>query len=509
MACAVSLALATSAQAGESFLVGEGKQPHLTVDPAGAAHVVWVREDVGFDETHYCRVPRGATACDAQATLLTSAIAESPTDTGTPFILRSATGTLYIVLQRYISSDVWLWESANNGATWSAPRKIYDWSNSTDFGEPTIGPAATEMTFTVANTADAVFAANISGSESAIATHADLNDPFSDLDYNLEAVPTGDGGMIAVESRLDSAYFWRMAPAGNPSLTAAWTSPPVLIGPTQEDAQVAGGPSGQFVLQTAADVMVSRKWNGVGFDPPVGISAERGYMNDLVVSGTGGVGAIWRRNGSPNQLRFALSTNAGATFATRTVSRVDDLFSDLDVGLANDNQGFYTYAKGNPDTGARDFIRVGDLSEVAAPIPPPPPPPPPPPVAAPNPAIYGYPGAIYTGPTAVKSSSDRDKKISLTAPRTCVRPGQKFRARLTWARKKRKGNLFVKVRRADFYINSKRVKIDTKAPFTQLLTVKASSTRGSTVRLRARAYIKVKRGKSPTKSLNATFKVCL
>ena len=53
------------------------------------------------------------------------------------------------------------------------------------------------------------------------------------------------------------------------------------------------------------------------------------------------------------------------------------------------------------------------------------------------------------------------------------------------------------------------MKIDKKAPFTQLLTVTASSTRGSTVRLRARAYIKVKRGKSPTKSLNATFKVCL
>ena len=307
------------------------------------------------------------------------------------------------MLQRYISSDVWLWESANNGMTWSAPRKIYDWSNSTDFGEPSIGPAATEITFTVANTADSVFAANISGSESGVSARADLNDPFSDLDYNLEAVPTGDGGMIAVESRLDSSYFWRMAPAGNPSLTAAWTSPPVLIGPAQEDAQVAGGPSGQFVLQTAADVMVSRKWNGVGFDPPVVVSAERGYMNDVVVSGTGGVGAIWRRNGSPNQLRFALSTNAGASFATRTVSRVDDLFSDLDVGLANDNQGFYTYAKGNPDTGARDFIRVGDLSEVAAPIPPPPPPPPPPPIPAPDPAIYGYPGAIYTGPTIVKS----------------------------------------------------------------------------------------------------------
>ena len=504
---AVGLAVAGSAQAGESFVVGEGKTPHLTVDPMGTAHVVWIRDDVGFDETHYCRVPRGATACDVQHTLPTSAFAESPTDTGTPFILRSAAGTLYLVLQRYVSSDVWLWESVNNGATWSAPRKIYDWSNSTDFGEPSIGPGSAEITFTVANTADAVFAANINGSEAGVSARADLNDPFSDLDYDLEAVPTGDGGMIAVGNRLASSYFWRMAPAGNPSVSAAWTSPPQEIGPAQEFASVAGGPSGQFVLQTAGDAMVIRKWNGAGFAAPVVVSPEFGYLNDVVVSGSGGVGAIWRRNGSPNHLRFALSTTAGASFATRTVSRADDIFFDLDVALADDNQGFYTYAKGNPATGARDFIRVGDLSEVAEPAPPPPPPPPPPP--APDPAIYGRPGAIYTGPTAVKSVSDRDKRITLSSPRTCVRPGQKFRARLTWARKKRKGNLFVKVRRADFYINGRRVKIDRKAPFTQLLTVTASSRRGSTVRLRARAFIKVRRGRSPTKSINATFKVCL
>jgi hypothetical protein len=38
--------------------------------------------------------------------------------------------------------------------------------------------------------------------------------------------------------------------------------------------------------------------------------------------------------------------------------------------------------------------------------------------------------------------------------------------------------------------------------------VTAGSKSGSTIRLRARAFIKVKRGKSPKKSIFATIKVC-
>ena len=98
--------------------------------------------------------------------------------------------------------------------------------------------------------------------------------------------------------------------------------------------------------------------------------------------------------------------------------------------------------------------------------------------------------------------------MTLTGPRGCVRRGGTFVATLKWKRQKRKGNLFVKVRRTDFYIGTRRVKIDRRAPFRQTLRVRANSVPGSTVRLRARAFIKVKRGRSPKKSLFVTFRVC-
>lgn len=98
--------------------------------------------------------------------------------------------------------------------------------------------------------------------------------------------------------------------------------------------------------------------------------------------------------------------------------------------------------------------------------------------------------------------------IKLGTPKSCVAAGKTFKVTLTWKKQKRKGNRFVKVRRADFYIGSKRVKIDTKAPFTQTLTVKAGTKSGSSVTVRARAYIKVSKGKSPTKSIKTSVKVC-
>jgi photosystem II stability/assembly factor-like uncharacterized protein len=111
-------------------------------------------------------------------------------------------------------------------------------------------------------------------------------------------------------------------------------------------------------------------------------------------------------------------------------------------------------------------------------------------------------------PTKTTTASVPGAKISFGVPNTCVKAGSTFKVTLTWKKQKRKGNKFVKVRRADFYVGTRRAKIDKKAPFTQTLTVKASTKKGSTITVKARAYIKVTKGKSPTKSISSKIKVC-
>jgi hypothetical protein len=89
-----------------------------------------------------------------------------------------------------------------------------------------------------------------------------------------------------------------------------------------------------------------------------------------------------------------------------------------------------------------------------------------------------------------------------------VRPGQQFRVTLSWRRQRRKGNLFVKVRRTDFYLGTTRRRIDTTVPFVYTFAVRVTQPRGSTIRLRARAFIKVRQGRSPKKSIFARVRVC-
>jgi len=116
--------------------------------------------------------------------------------------------------------------------------------------------------------------------------------------------------------------------------------------------------------------------------------------------------------------------------------------------------------------------------------------------------------AVYDGPTRGVRTSGFGATYTLGVPRGCLAPGQRFRVTLTWKRQKRKGNLFVKVRRSDFYLGSRVVKVDTKVPFVHTYNVTVRQRPGSTITLRARAFIKVKRGRSPKKSIRAKVRVC-
>jgi hypothetical protein len=116
--------------------------------------------------------------------------------------------------------------------------------------------------------------------------------------------------------------------------------------------------------------------------------------------------------------------------------------------------------------------------------------------------------AAAAAPQAKKTVAVAGAKITFAVPGTCVAPGKTFTVTLSWKKVKKKGNKFIKVFRSDFYIGSKRVTIDKTAPFRQTLTVTASAKPGSQITVRARAFMKVRRGKSPTKSIRSTIKVC-
>ena len=498
---------APAARAGTPFTIGEGKDPHVLVDPAsGTGHVVW-SDEIG-DRVRFCQVPRGATACATTVEL------NPGFDPDASFLLRDASG-LYIVMPHYVAGKTYLWKSGDGGATWGAMQQIYDQPNTTDATEPILGPQAGETTIASWNPGREVFAAKLDGSESASTARAELPaGGVGSLVYDLAVAPTTDNGLVGVANNLDKLFFWRMNPALDPSAAGNWSAAPTEIG-AGEDSRVAGGSSGTFLLSALEGSGIPsqteiRKWTGSGFGAPVVVAAERPYINDIAVGPSGAVAAIWRKNESSldDRLRFALSTDGGASFGLSTIAFEDVVMASMDVSIASDNHGFAVYLGGAVDgSGAKNHIRMASTDPLPDPVVAPPPGGGSGGGGAPATPSTALPPRIYAGPTKRKTATGGGAKYTFTVPRSCIPAGTPFRVRLTWRKQKRKGNKFVKVTRSDFYIGKRRMKIDRKAPFTQTLLIR-SPRRGATYTVKARAFIKVKRGKQPKKSIATKIKVC-
>ena len=98
--------------------------------------------------------------------------------------------------------------------------------------------------------------------------------------------------------------------------------------------------------------------------------------------------------------------------------------------------------------------------------------------------------------------------INLTIPGACVKRGGVFKATLRWKKIKRKGNVFVKISRTDFYVNKSGC-----ASTAGRRSWRASGSRSPRrpdrrSSVRARAYIKVKKGRAPKKSIRASVRIC-
>jgi PKD repeat protein len=114
------------------------------------------------------------------------------------------------------------------------------------------------------------------------------------------------------------------------------------------------------------------------------------------------------------------------------------------------------------------------------------------------------PGARPAGTTTVNASGF-GAHFGLTAPSGCVRKGTAFSVTLSI---KAKSKVLVKVTKVDFALGPKTVGTDRSVPYRVRLTIARAATSGSTVKLHAKAYLKLHGGKRATKSITTPLKVC-
>lgn len=521
------LSSAGSAAAATPFTAGTGSDPDVAVTPSGTAFVAY-----NFESPHrvqVCRITRGADACAATMTL------SFPNGGGAQ---EAGEPQVFAVSDTKIVVTAACWQCGTPADTTNRLYKFVSTDGGASFGAGTeIGRSASGSDAFNDGNAQADWREDLDGGTllSAKGGRVAAYNTFTDtstvtfasgIQYrpSVGRVP-GTGRAVAVASDLGIIRFgYSSAALANPTRAQLnnagnWTTGVQLsaAGIDAQEPSLASGPSGLFVgyLRLLPDQFLVQKFDPATntFGPAIAIQGSNpidtslGYPY-LYQDPAGRLHGIWRALTDPRRLRYTVSTDGGASFSAARSLVSGETVLDPQLAVASDGYGVAAY-----ETVGGTSVRVvrldpftddGSTTSTT----------PPgtttttPPTTTTDPLVVGYPGPRYPGPTKTITSTVPGAQLGLDVPKGCVRPGQKFRVTLRFKKQRRKGNLFVKVRRVDFSEGKKLKLRDRKAPFTYTFKVQASQKPGSSVTVRARAFIKVKRGRAPKKSIKATVKVC-
>ena len=347
--------------AGAPFVIGTGEHPDVSVDATGVAYIAWTGAETG-NPAHFCRLPRGAAACD-----IASVLPPPPGVTGsTTRPVVQVTGSRVSVLHyTYGSSNqITLYQSADGGASF-ASRTVG--GNVPIYGSAA-GPGDTISVVTSADGRGTVFQ-NVPLAGGAAATFAtlDVSRPYYGavgLDGQLPVVIAESGASIGAFRRLVS---------GDPNAEANWSAP-ADIG-YLDYPRLAGGPLGLFALAgDEAGGMFVRRFDGTTFGARVAVSPGDASESALVQDAGGRMHAVFPRLDASGYHGVHAVSDDGVTWS----------LSELDA-QPFDEQGAMRVSAAADHIGVAVWRAAGQQIKVAAfaaQAPAVVQPPPPPPVAA-------------------------------------------------------------------------------------------------------------------------------
>jgi hypothetical protein len=332
------IALAAPSGAGAST-IGQGFGPGVAVDAAGTAYIAWSGPE-NPASLQFCRLPRGATACD-----IAHAIAAPGTTTSRAFVTVSGS-RIAVVQYRYplVAPDiagVYEFISTNGGTSFDGGRRV----GTVPFYEAVVGPGDTLSGATDNGTS--FQNVSLDGTSVAASTSAQLS-----VDHPYRATV----GLVDAATPLtvftsgdDAAQYRRYDGSGSLNDAVNWT-PAVDLGAAAYP-KLAGGPSGLFLLATAPNNSVfARKWNGTSFGPPVTVS-DRADAPSLHTSqdAAGRLHAVFARGDADGLHLIHAVSDDGTTWRSGTaVTQSPPVgIADTRVATAPDHVGVAVLRAGN------------------------------------------------------------------------------------------------------------------------------------------------------------------
>jgi hypothetical protein len=239
LALTFALLIAAPAGAQAPIDLGPGQSPTLIVDASGTAHIVFVTAEGDV----YCRMPRGARACDVRTVL------GPPSGDGSRAILDRPDGTLALIRSTYESDDAlgtrgrtYLRVSADRGLTWTPPAVIA-------YGSETLGAAelardGQSLLTLQLDTREANFAQTpfTGGQTRVLNLHDDPNATVAWLDMTV--LP--DGRVLTAEGDLAVAR-WRLFGGGDAYDPNAWATRGTVR--RVSNGELVSGPRGTFLFE--------------------------------------------------------------------------------------------------------------------------------------------------------------------------------------------------------------------------------------------------------------------
>lgn len=550
---ALALSLPAAASAATPFTIApDGTGQSTVIDAAGTTYVAYIRPaSTGAGQSvGYCRIPAGTDGCATSLELpFPGAHASGAQGVGRAAVTLVPHGKIRVWATCFGCANdftgapdyTFRWESnsADNTGFHLAARAGKDAGNGdgTAAARNLVGGGQALVAATVGGGVQAREAVGVPPAETYPVSYAAISPLF--LNYRPSVVTAPDGRLIYASDdgdRMVSSTYLPPALATVSAINAAvsWSA---VAAPTSDDGgtssissmSLTSGPSGTYVgydyFVPLDERLRVRRFDPatLRFGPPVDIQGNDPLDDSVSASvinqdAGGRLHAVWESlHADGDRLRYARTDAAGNGASVLGTLAQGERFIDPQLAAGPGNEGVVVW-HGNSETA----LRAVRLEPTADPLP-----------GGggdggggdtggnPGGGGIGTPGTKVSPPLLPKAPTKSTKvsvpggTLSFTTPKACVPRGGKFSARMAFAAKRkqkaahRTGNVVIKVLRADFYLGKKRVKRDTKAPFVQRITVSAKSKRGSTIKLRAVAKLKVKKTSRPrTKTIRATLKVC-
>ncbi len=336
-----------------------GADPDVLVDEAGTAHIVW-NEGRGddADAAVYCRLLRGATACETTTTLTwdkTYGQGDGPqfnTDNGGPRIVRVG-DQLVVFSKRYptigakpdgaSSSTLVAWSSNDGGTTWSGNAVIV---GKNDLGQLAV-LGAEGGTPTIVNLgydpfcgmcATAVKSGQYSSAAAVLNTDSNSN-------YNATLVRDGNG-LVGAFSNLAPSIWLRRYNGGTVTDPASWSVSGPLPG---DEPELASGPGGLFMMSRPGysgpyqvTSLASQPDNSVAVGNTQTISADEGaQFGRIAEDPSGRLLAAWAQQGTGVVLKTSTAGEGG--FGKAQTLADGDLNGQIELDATADGGGFAVF----------------------------------------------------------------------------------------------------------------------------------------------------------------------